>query len=101
MLEALGQLAILHMLKASPEGVEGEVDPSKVFFISCDGVRCSRVCKPGDTLQMEVKPKRIKHPMATYTGTLTVSGEKAAFAEAFSLSFDYQQAETQTPAAED
>jgi acyl carrier protein len=47
MLEALGQLAVLFLL----EGQVGEpgkvVDPRTIFFTSCEGVRCHRVCRPG------------------------------------------------------
>lgn len=89
MIEALGQLAILHLIKGNCENVDGEIDPSSVYFISCDGVRCSKICKPGSTLNLEIRPTQIRHPMASFSGTITVDGEKAAFAEKIVLSFDY------------
>lgn len=90
MVEALGQLAIVHMRAGGHASVAREVDPGKILFISCDGVRCTRICKPGDTLSMEVTAKQIKHPMAKYEGTISVGGEKAAYCETFALTFDYQ-----------
>ncbi|MEO0795532.1 MAG: phosphopantetheine-binding protein [Verrucomicrobiota bacterium] len=91
MLEALGQLAVLYLLRADDEALAGKVDPSKILFTSCDGVRCSRVCKPGDTLSMSVKAKKIRHPGALFTGTILVDSEKAVFAEEISLKFDYAE----------
>ena len=87
MLEALGQLAVLHLLKADMPQFEGAVDPMQVFFTSCDGVRCQRICRPDDLLTFSVKPKRIKVPAATFEGSVTVNGEKAAFAEEITLTF--------------
>jgi len=89
MLEALGQLACLYLVTAEDPDLEGKVDPSKILFTSCDGVRCSHVCKPGDTLSMTVKPKKIRHPGALFTGSITVNGEKAVFADDLSFKFDY------------
>lgn len=89
MLEALGQLAVLYLLTADNEALADKVDPKKILFTSCDGVRCSRVCQPGDKLSMVVNVKKIRHPGATFTGKITVGGEKAVFAEEISLKFDY------------
>lgn len=89
MLEALGQLAVLYLVAAKDESLEKKVDPSKILFTACDGVRCSRVCKPGDTLSMSVTVKKIRHPGATFSGKITVDGDKAVFAEDISLKFDY------------
>jgi len=91
-LEALGQLGVLLLLKGGVEGVAGEVDPNTIFFTSCNGVRCTRVCRPGDTLTLSLRPKRVKHPVAVFEGTVTVNGEKAAFAEEITLTFDYKKA---------
>jgi len=93
MLEALGQLAVLYLLTGEHAELTGKVDPSKVLFTSCDGVRCSRVCVPGDKLSMTVNAKRIRHPGATFSGKITVGGEKAVYAEEISLKFDYAEGE--------
>jgi len=89
MLEALGQLACLYLVTARDEALAGKVDPGKILFTSCDGVRCSRVCKPGSTLEMTVKPVKIRHPGARFSGSIAVDGERVAFAEDISFKFDY------------
>lgn len=99
MLEALGQLAVLYILKAENAEFTSTVDKSKIYFASCDGVRCHRICKPGDTLTLSVKPKRIRHPMATFEGQITVGNEKAVFAEEITLAYDYES--NDTPATEE
>ncbi len=87
MLEALGQLAVLFLL----EGQVGEpgktVDPKTIFFTSCEGVRCHRVCRPGEVLTLSIKPKRLKQPLATFEGQIRVGQEKAALAEEITLTF--------------
>lgn len=101
MLEALGQLAVLYILKSKSTQFAGNpIDSSKIFFISCDGVRAHRICKPKDVLTLTVKPKRVKHPLATFEGSISVSGEKAAFAEEITLTFDFVQAGSNTETAE-
>ncbi|MEM9227210.1 MAG: 3-hydroxyacyl-ACP dehydratase [Verrucomicrobiota bacterium] len=91
MLEALGQLAVLFLIAADSPMLEGkQADPAKVFFHSTDGVRCSRFCQPGDVLDMVIKPRRIRHPRAGFSGTISVDGEKASFAEEINLMFDWK-----------
>lgn len=91
MLEALGQLAVLYLLEGgSPE--EGRlVDSTKIFFTSCEGVRCHRICRPGDVLSLSIKPKRAKMPLATFEGAIRVGQEKAAMAEEITLTFAYAE----------
>jgi len=93
MIEALGQLAVLFLLKSSNEQIEYPVKPEMVYFKSCDGVRCHRVCRPGDTLSMEVKLKKLRRPLAIFEGSISVGSEKAAFAEEITLAFDWQEDE--------
>lgn len=89
MLEALGQLAVLYLLEgASPEDGKS-IDQSKIFFTSCEGVRCHRICRPGDLLSLTIKPKRTKMPLATFEGSIRVGQEKAAMAEEITLTFAY------------
>jgi len=94
MLEALGQLAVLYLLEgAAPE--EGKVvDHTKIFFTSCEGVRCHRICRPGDLLSLSIKPKRTKMPLATFEGSIRVGQDKAAMAEEITLTFAYADAKT-------
>ena len=92
MLEALGQLAVLYLLEGGSSDEDKKVDPSKIFFTSCEGVRCHRICRPGDLLSMTVKPKRTKMPLATFEGSIRVGQEKAAMAEEITLTFAYADA---------
>lgn len=93
MLEALGQLGVLHLLTALPPDETGRrVDPRSVFFASCDGVRCTRVCRPGDVLELSIKPRRVKAPLAVLTGTITVAGQRTVLAEEITLTFGPDEA---------
>ena len=91
MLEALGQLAVLFLL----EGEAGEpgkvVNPQTIFFTSCEGVRCHRMCRPCDVLVLSIKPKRLKIPLATFEGAIRVGQDKAAIAEEITLTFGYAE----------
>lgn len=101
MIEALGQLAVLFLLKSEGKQVPPAVLPDNVFFKSCDGVRCHRICRPGDQFTMEVKLKRIRRPIAIFEGLITVGNEKAAFAEEIALAFDCAKQEpAEEPAAQ-
>lgn len=87
MLEALGQLAVVHLLQGLVVEEGKEVDPSTIFFTGCEGVRAHRVCKPGDLLSMTVKLKRSKMPLSTFEGTIRVGQEKTIIAEEITLTF--------------
>ena len=87
MLEALGQLGVLHLLAGLPVDEGKAVGASTIFFASTDGVRCSRVCRPGDVLTMALKPKRLRAPLAVYTGTIRVGQERAVVVEEITLTF--------------
>ena len=91
MIEALGQLGVFLLLKTEAETLTGPVDPGSIYFISTEAVRCSRRCVPGDTLALEMRLKSVRHPLAGFEGSITVNGEKTAFAEGISLTFDYRQ----------
>lgn len=90
-LEALGQLAVLFLIKTDPSITGGKVDPKTIYFTSCDGIRCHKECKPGVLFEMETELKRLRHPMATFEGNIKVNGEKVVFAEEITLLFDYQK----------
>jgi 3-hydroxyacyl-[acyl-carrier-protein] dehydratase len=89
MLEALGQLAVLFLLEGSQAEPGTRVDSSRILFTSCEGVRCHRICRPGDTLSLSVRPRRVKMPLATFEGSIRVGQEKAAVAEEITLTFAY------------
>lgn len=89
MIEALGQLCVFFLLKAEHKNLREKVDPGTIFFTSCDGVKCRRICRPGDKLSMKVRVLRVRHPLALFTGEITVGGERTATAEEIKLAFDY------------
>jgi len=89
MIEALGQLCVFFLLEGKHEAITEKVNPESIFFTSCDGIKCRRVCKPGDILQMKVKVTRVRHPLASFTGEIFVGDEKTATAEQIKLAFDF------------
>ena len=90
MLEAIGQLAVLSLLEGVIPVDEGKVvDPKTIFFTSCEGVRCHRICRPGDVLTLSVKPKRAKMPLATFEGSIRVGQEKAVMVEEITLTYGF------------
>ena len=92
MLEAVGQLAVLFLLEGG-HGEEGkQADPQTIYFTGCEGVRAHRVCKPGDTLTISIKPKRLKMPLATIEGQIRVGQEKAIFVEEITLTYGLRDA---------
>jgi 3-hydroxyacyl-[acyl-carrier-protein] dehydratase len=100
MIEAIGQLAVLALLEGVIPVDEGKVvDPKTIFFTSSEGVRCHRICRPGDVLTISVKPKRAKMPLATFEGSIRVGQEKAVMAEEITLTYGFMDAVVvQTPA---
>jgi 3-hydroxyacyl-[acyl-carrier-protein] dehydratase len=99
MLEAIGQLGVLFMLEGGICEPGKVVDPKTIFFTSCEGVRCHRMCKPGDLLSISIKPKRLKMPLATFEGSIRVGQEKAAIAEEITMTFGLIDAAAVVPAA--
>lgn len=89
MIEALGQMCVFFLLQGNPVGLSEKVDPRTIFFTACDGIKCRRVCKPGDILSMSVKLERIRHPLACFSGEINVVGQKTAHAGEIKLAFDY------------
>jgi len=84
LLEALGQLAVFHHLTAGEPSL-GDAPQNSVYFAGADGVRCHRVCRPGEVLELNVELKRAREPMVVYSGKIVVDGEKAASADDISL----------------
>ncbi|TVR53688.1 MAG: FabA-like domain protein [Puniceicoccaceae bacterium] len=98
LLEALGQLAVLYLLGGTDNHLTAPVDPGSIYFTGCEGVRCHRICRPGEVLSLSVKPKRLRLPLATFEGTVMVGGEKAALAEEITLTFAYRAEAEGSPA---
>jgi len=89
MLESLGQLAVLYLLKSEHTDLEKPVNAGSVYFTGCEDVRCQRICKPGETLSMAIQVKRLRHPMAQFDGHILCGTDKAASVQNLTLSFDY------------
>jgi 3-hydroxymyristoyl/3-hydroxydecanoyl-(acyl carrier protein) dehydratase/acyl carrier protein len=91
MLEALGQLAVFYLVTTQKSEFGQSVDPKKILFTGCEAVRCQRICVPGETLTLTIKPKSFRHPIAKFEGKISVNGESAAWAEDISLTFDWAE----------
>jgi len=87
MIEALGQLAVLYLLKSDNPQLNGAASRGKSYFVSCNGVRCHKICRPEDTLELKVKLKKLHTPLAIFEGSITSKGERVAVAEEISLAF--------------
>ncbi|MDQ8205556.1 phosphopantetheine-binding protein [Pelagicoccus sp. SDUM812003] len=85
MLESLGQLGVFHFLKT--QAGETSADKLSIYFTGADGVRCHRVCRPGETLALSIELKRRRDPMVVYSGKIMVGDEKAVTAEEITLVF--------------
>ena len=89
MLEMLGQVCVFYLLKGGDQSLARDVDPMKVFVTCSEMLRCSRICRPGDTMVVRAKVVKIRHPLAYFEAVMDVDGERAAYAERISFAFDY------------
>jgi len=87
MLESLGQLAVLYMLRGGKPELAPAVEAGKAYFVSADGVRCHRICRPGDVLKLKVTLKKVHPPLAGFQGGIMVGDERVAVAEELTLAF--------------
>lgn len=84
MIEALGQLAVFFILRSErPELNVAQGTP--ILFVSCDGVRCHRICRPGETLNLRVELSRVHSPIVQFSGVITSGGVRVAKVEELSL----------------
>lgn len=89
MIEALGQMCVFFLLQGTHPDLTDKVNPSTIFFTACDGIKCRRVCRPGDILSMSVNLEKVRHPLACFSGEINVGGEKTAHAGEIKLAFDF------------
>ena len=89
MIEALGQMCVFFLLKSDHPSIAEKVNPETIFFTGCDGIKCRRICKPGDILSMVVKTSRVRHPLACFSGEISVNDKRTAQAAEIKLAFDY------------
>lgn len=90
MLETLGQLCVFFLLKTQNVEIQKPVDPKKIFAISTEMARCTRICKPDDTMMIQMQVLRLRHPVGLFRASLSVNGERAAFVDRISFAFDYK-----------
>lgn len=88
MTEAMGQLGVMFLLAASHPALNPRPHPSKIFFASADGIRCSRICRPGDQLTLTLTCRKVRAPLAIFRGAISCGEEKVAAAESITLIFD-------------
>lgn len=86
MIEALGQLAVL-ILRALPLKELSPWRAYPIYFASCDGVRCHRLCRPGDELSLQIRVRKIRLPLAYFEGAVRCGEQRVAFAEEIVLAF--------------
>ncbi len=89
MLETVGQLCVLGLIKGVFTQMERPADSSKIFFTSNECSRCSRICRPNEVLEFQAKPIRVRRPIASFEASMNCCGERAAFVEKLTLTFDY------------
>ena len=90
MIEALGQLAVLYLIRNSTSRASPEVVPDRILFAACDGVRCTRVCRPGDVLDLKVKLQRMRKPLAVFEGDILSEGREVASIKKLALTFNHR-----------
>lgn len=90
--EGMGQAACLWVLENAPALLGKRLGSNHVFFASMDGARVHRKTRPGDTLHMELKLVKLRDPLAIFTGTTTVNGQRAAGIERLVLAFGEEPA---------
>lgn len=88
MVEALGQLAIVYL--SQTYGDKG-LDMDSIFFISSEDVNCRRKCLPGDRLDMKIDVKKVREPVVTFKGSISVGEEVAVKVSSLMLSFSLNQ----------
>jgi len=89
MLETAGQLCVFGLIKKLFDGMEAPADSKTIFFMSSDGGRCSRICRPNETFVITAKPVKIRRPLAIFECAISVGEQRAAFVEKLALSFDW------------
>lgn len=89
MIESLGQLAVLSLL-CGDLGLEKKVDNTRILLATCDGVRCIKLAKPKEILNLKVNLEKIKFPLAFFTGKInSSSNNKIITVKRISLAFDF------------
>lgn len=91
MIEAVGQLAVLYLLRAENLGLPYPIDNRKVMFTSCQQSSCHNLCKPGDTLKLEATLKRVRPPLIKFDCLISKSNKKVFRTEELTLVFGFKK----------
>src|SRR4051812_38261689 len=76
--EALGQAGCLWIIECAGKLARVRVDPAALFFSSLEAARFFRKALPGEQLNMHVKLRRLRPPLANFEGSVSVAGENVA-----------------------
>lgn len=101
MMESLGQLAALYLIKSGKTEFAAAAQTGKAWFISAESVRCMRICRPGETLSLSVRLVRQRAPLAVFAGTIDVDGQRTASIEALTLACGQLASPAEAPAVEE
>lgn len=76
--EAIGQVGCLYVLENPEAQAHFQPGNNKLYFASLDGAQFFRKVTPGEKVQMEIKLKSLRPPLAVFSAKASVGGEKVA-----------------------
>jgi len=76
--EAIGQVGCLFVLENPNAKEHFQPGNNKLYFASLDGAQFFRKVVPGEKVQMEIKLKSLRPPLAVFSAKASVGGEKVA-----------------------
>ncbi|MEM6821862.1 MAG: phosphopantetheine-binding protein [Verrucomicrobiota bacterium] len=76
--ESMGQAGCLWVLENAEAREKFTISSGKVYFASMDGAQFYRKVVPSEKVQMEVKLKSLRPPLAVFSAKAEVKGEKVA-----------------------
>lgn len=86
--EALGQACCLWVLENVPSRINKPLQGNQVVFASLDGAHFYKRGKPGDLLEFEANLTKLRAPLAIFSGSIKVKGERLAYVEKLVLAFE-------------
>jgi 3-hydroxyacyl-[acyl-carrier-protein] dehydratase len=85
--EAIGQAACAWVLQHAVEPAAGAEKNNEVVFASMGAAHFYKRAVPGDVLEFDVSLKRVRDPIAIFSGTVKVQGERLAAVEELMLAY--------------
>jgi len=76
--EAMGQAGCLYVLERAEGFATSATDPPKIYFASMDEAQFFRKVVPREKVEMEIKCKSLRPPLAVFSAKASVAGEKVA-----------------------